>query len=115
MSNEVKELQIGRLVTAQIAARRDFVHQTAMVKEASDRYTMMGNLLGSSMVSSDTTRPGHVITGTGSNKQDFAGHLLSEAELSDLLSETEQARTTYLTLNRQLADLGVHMDMQSIL
>ena len=91
MSEHEMAAQLGRLMMAQMEAKKQVVHLNARVKEVADTFSEVARRL---------------LTNQPIMPQD----LLSSAELEELVRSRDEARQKLLTLNKDLSDLGVRLD-----
>ncbi len=97
MSEHEMATQLGRLIMAQMEAKKQVGHLSAKVKEVADTLTELARKLQTNQ---------QITFDSG----DVPKNLLSPAQLEDLLRSRDEARQKLVNLNKDLADLGVRLD-----
>ena|ERR1700733_7622807 len=112
MSNEEKQLQIGRLIEEQRTALLNLAHLNSRVREIAAAYTHFGySILTPGRVVPDSGGPDKLIVQSANGEwlTDIGKNLLQEASLATLLREAEGARKRLAGLNEELENLGVKL------
>jgi hypothetical protein len=112
MSEEEKQLQIGRLITEQMAARRNVSHFDSRGAEIATTYSRFASAMRAhgAIVTNPSSPDELLIKEHNGEMLRLGKNLLTEAALAALLRETAEARAVLVGLNKELASLGVKLE-----